>query len=453
MTGTDAAGSPAPRRALILAGGGMRVAWQAGVIRALAEAGLTFAHVDGTSGGVMNTAMMLSGLSPEEMGERWSSLDVSGFASPLPLREYLSGPTNLIAMGDADGVRAKVFPHLGIDVDKVRACTDYEGTFNVCNFTDKTCEAIPHTEVDEDLLVAGLSLALVMPPIFKNGQVYTDAVWIKDANLLEAVRRGADELWLVWCIGNSPYWGDGPLEQYVHMIEMSASGGLFAELEHITDAGWPVKLHVIKPDFPIPLDPEYFLGRISGSTLVAMGYRDARRYLATMPPQGLPLDKSVTKMNDLPLGVRFTERASSDEDGVQVELEVCVEIRDIDNFLADPAAGTDLVGWLRVDGVGRPLASGRFSVLPNGDVRYEAEGLVATKRLRDDPGFDLWTDFTSLDLRRPGEPNVLLRSGVGDVAKLVASIEPSGAHGLIDRGQVVTRLGKFLLKDLWTRFT
>ena len=36
-----------PKRSLILAGGGMRVAYQAGVIRALLEAGLTFAHADG----------------------------------------------------------------------------------------------------------------------------------------------------------------------------------------------------------------------------------------------------------------------------------------------------------------------------------------------------------------------------------------------------------------------
>ncbi len=43
-------------RSLVLAGGGMRVAWQAGVVKALHDAGLTFDHVDGTSGGIMTTA-------------------------------------------------------------------------------------------------------------------------------------------------------------------------------------------------------------------------------------------------------------------------------------------------------------------------------------------------------------------------------------------------------------
>ena len=41
------ADAPGPRRALILAGGGMRVSYQAGVLRALAEAGLHFLHGDG----------------------------------------------------------------------------------------------------------------------------------------------------------------------------------------------------------------------------------------------------------------------------------------------------------------------------------------------------------------------------------------------------------------------
>ena len=63
---STATGYTGPRRSLILAGGGMRVAYQAGVFKALGEFGLRFAHGDGTSGGTMNLAMMLSGLSPDD---------------------------------------------------------------------------------------------------------------------------------------------------------------------------------------------------------------------------------------------------------------------------------------------------------------------------------------------------------------------------------------------------
>lgn len=60
----------------------MRVAYHAGVLRALEEAGLRFSHVDGTSGGIINTAMVLSGLTPTEMCDRWRSLNVKDSISP-----------------------------------------------------------------------------------------------------------------------------------------------------------------------------------------------------------------------------------------------------------------------------------------------------------------------------------------------------------------------------------
>ncbi|MFB6437528.1 hypothetical protein ACFCVY_12215 [Streptomyces sp. NPDC056411] len=56
------------------------------------------------------------------------------------------------------------------------------------------------------------------------------------------------------------------------MIEMSANGALFAEL---VAASRPFALHVVKPAYPLPLDPEFFAGRVTADTLMEMGYRDA----------------------------------------------------------------------------------------------------------------------------------------------------------------------------------
>jgi hypothetical protein len=88
----------------------------------------------------------------------------------------------------------------------------------------------------------------------RDGHVWTDAVWVQGANIGEALHRGADEIWLVWCIGNTPYWGNGPLEQYVHTIEISANEPLFAEL---AAADREFVLHVVKPRYPLSLDPEF----------------------------------------------------------------------------------------------------------------------------------------------------------------------------------------------------
>jgi len=43
-------------------------------------------------------------------------------------------------------------------------------------------------------LVAGSSMPIFMPAVQKNGARYADPEWIKDANLGEAVSRGAEEI-------------------------------------------------------------------------------------------------------------------------------------------------------------------------------------------------------------------------------------------------------------------
>lgn len=310
-----------PRRSLILSGGGMRVGYQAGVVRALLESGLRFTHGDGTSGGSMNLAMLMSGQSAAEMCERWSTLKARRFISLLPVPRYLR-PLRLPALGSATGIRRSVFPHLGIDLPAIRAATGAVGTFNVCNFNRKTNEVVTNDELDVELLVAGMSLPLAMPPVRRGDTLYVDSAWIKDANLMEAVRRGADELWVVWVIGNPDEYRGGFFNQYVHMLELSANGGLFVELEQITElnsritAGetvlgrtTPVRLHLIKPEVALPLDPDLLLGRISPAALVAIGYADGVRYLRGLRADGLAFEPEVTKASPQRY-VRFEETMS-----------------------------------------------------------------------------------------------------------------------------------------------
>ncbi|MCP9488684.1 MAG: patatin-like phospholipase family protein [Solirubrobacteraceae bacterium MAG38_C4-C5] len=386
----DPADRDAPRRSLILAGGGMRVAWQAGVLCALEESGLAFAHADGTSGGTINLAMLLSGRAPREMSDRWRSLRVRDFASPLALREYLRAP-RLSGFAGADGIVDRVFPHLGIDVDAIRSARGIEGTFNVCNHAAKTNEAIGHREVDLDVLVAGISLPMAMPAVRRGGIPYVDAVWIKDANLMGAVKRGAEELWLLWCIGNTPAYRDGPFHQYVHMIEQSANGVLFEELDRIADlnaairAGHspygqrhPVIVHVVKPHHPIPLDPAFFLGRIDAATLVAMGYRDARRYLATMDgDRGVGLTPEATRMEEPGVRVFWRERYS----GPLGRIQLVAEVPDAAAFVAGPRREARLVGRVRARGVGDALLHDGRAALEAGALVYEGAFEVGGREL------------------------------------------------------------------------
>ena len=363
-----AASYQGPRRSLLLAGGGMRLAYQAGVLLALEEEGLCFAHADGTSGGIFNLGMLLSGLAPAAMCQRWSTLQVRDFVSYLPLRQYLH-PWRLPALASLAGLRDKVLPHLGTEPGRINQAVGMAGTFNVCNFSRKTAEAIPHQAVTLPHLLAGVSLPLLMPAVPIGPDWYTDSVWIKDANLGEAVRRGAEELWLVWAIGNSPTYRTGSFNQYVHMIEMSANGALFEELallqtlnERIRrgDSPYgqrqPVVLHVIRPRYPLPLDPELYFGRIDNATLVERGYADARQYLHERHPEGVALAPTCTQMLDqgTTLALRLSWRGAIEVGAgpPYTSLLLYLAVQDMAAFAAGDDGAVVLSG--RLEGPGHP---------------------------------------------------------------------------------------------------
>ena len=73
-----------PKRSLILAGGGLKVGFQAGVLQVwLDEAGLTFDHADGASGGCFNLAMYCQGFSGTQIADAWRNYDPF-----LPLAQF-----------------------------------------------------------------------------------------------------------------------------------------------------------------------------------------------------------------------------------------------------------------------------------------------------------------------------------------------------------------------------
>jgi predicted acylesterase/phospholipase RssA len=435
----------------------MRVAYQAGVVRALEEAGITFSHADGTSGGTINLAMLLSGNSPAEMCERWRTLNPREFVSFVPLRKYLR-PASLIAFGDADGLIRKVYPHLGIDVRRIRAARGIDGTFNVCNYTTKTNEAVPHTEMDIDLLVAAVSLPIFMPPVRRDGAVYTDSVWIKDANLSEALRRGSEEIWLVWCIGNTGVYRAGAFNEYVHMIELSANGGLGEELAHLrAAAGERVpRLHVIKPEYPLPLDPDFYLGRIDADALVAMGYRDATSYLEHRSDEGVAWAAEATRMRDPHPGAAFAERLTGwlRRDGApttEVSVRLRADVRDVDRFAADRTA--ELVGVVDSPALGRGLLARRGSFrLEDGRIVRELvldhEGRALTLTIRS--GGRSWSRLRRaqavLSDGGPGAEAGELRAGLFAAAVALLRLHATWTDTLRGRLRAHLRVAALLLR-------
>ena len=51
-------------------------------------------------------------------------------------------------------------------------------------------------------------------------------MYITDANVEEAIRRGADEIWAIWTVSTRDEWRDGFVEQYFQIIETVADAQL-----------------------------------------------------------------------------------------------------------------------------------------------------------------------------------------------------------------------------------
>ncbi|HEY2583671.1 MAG TPA: patatin-like phospholipase family protein [Mucilaginibacter sp.] len=390
-----------PARSLILAGGGVRLAYHAGVLIALEEAGLSFNHVDGTSGGIFGTAMLASGITPKETAVRWRNLNLDGFMSALPVKKYFR-PDDLPALGSADGIRKKIFPALGIDVKKINTNTTFDATFNVCNFSTKSVECIAGKDVNEDYLIAGMSLPIFMPAVKINNDWYTDAVWIKDANMIEAVKRGAEEVWLVWCIGNSRQYLNGSFNQYVHMIEISANGGVYAEIEWLRDTNTnrvqkglkPIDLHIIKPQYPLPLDPDFLFNKINADSLINMGYADAKQYLVNkMVFDSSEATFKSTAMETVPVSVHFRQQFNGkiNIEGTSsvVTINLSFFIREVEDQYffqlfssilinqGDPISGYDNI--IQVGGAGRLDTSFQFnfnSAIYSANIKMQMHSVV-----------------------------------------------------------------------------
>ena len=490
------------RRALVLPGGGMRVAWQAGAIQRLAEQGLDFSYGDGTSGGLMNLAALLSGIPPADLARRWRRLRPTDFISPLSLRGYLRFPY-LTAFGDFDGITRYIYPGLGIDIDRIRAATGITAQFNICDFATKSVVAIPSDQITTPQLLAGMSLPIFTPAVEYGGTTWTDAVWIKDSNLLASVAKGANELWVLWCIGDTPGWRRGALNQYVHMIEMSAIGALNAELARIAEwndaiaAGQtpfghtaPIRVHIIRPDLPIPLDPDYVAGRVTGNALVDQGYADASAYLARMTAEGSALDGTATRTPAPVRGVSFREtmagriamgetdpdRGGADRNAIALQLHATINIRDILGFVRDPQHRGGMAAHIYSPRLGsiRPATHSNFQLFSPTDTPnhvqmvYECGLLLDGKQhflsgrkdIRNGPPWRAWVETTTLRVHLHEGTDAtgtvvgagVLRLGLLDFIRLMLTLTALDSTGIWARTGAIWRFIRFFAGTLIDRY-
>jgi predicted acylesterase/phospholipase RssA len=362
-----------PKRALILAGGGLKVCYQAGVLQVwLDEAGLRFDHADGASGGCLNLMMYCQGMSGQQIADNWRTLDPF-----LPVDVNLSGVWPFgSSLFTNNSLRNRVLSFWKINWDTIRA-SSLLGTFNVFNFSKKQLEVILQSQMTADYLVASVSLPMWFPPVVIGGNTYFDAVYITDANLQEAVTRGADEIWAIWTVSRRDDWRDGFVNQYFQIIETVADTNFFTFWKRLEDNneriaagqpgefGRPIALNLIQAEVGV-----HYLINISRDRMaeaVNQGVEDARAWCRARniplkpgpvyPPPPKPNVSSVQFTEVMKGFVNPGDVAATKPDYVaaasrgeaadhSVTCRFNVTVPDIDGFVTSPQHAANLSGTI-----------------------------------------------------------------------------------------------------------
>ncbi len=487
------------RRSLILAGGGVKVAFQAGVLQVLLdEAGLTFDHADGVSGGTFNLAMYCQGMTGTQIADNWRNLPIALF-DDFNWEQFvkLYYAESVLKF---DRFREHIFPGWGLNWDKIRA-SQREATFNIYNFSRHELEVITPDRMTEDHLIACSTLPMWFSPVTIGESLYIDAVFMTDANIEEAIRRGADELWVIWTVSERSEWNAGFIANYFQIIETSANGHFRSIVRRIEasnaalaegkigEFGRHIELKILKAEVPL-----HYLINLSSDRVVEAVNRGVEYGRAWCKELGIPLVSISEPPLIDPTALSFTEEMKgfvtfdeTDYDrGFRQEsrnrkflmVHLTININGVHHFVTDPRHDAPIEGYIGCEALGGnlPVEKGTFNLfVDEGDPTrkkmlyrlyfYDSAGhpltLSGFKMIRDDKRFDILSDTTTLFTRilqghveaEDEEHAEVVASGIIsihflDFLKQLTTMHAEGPDP-VERVSTLVKFGQFFLGELW----
>lgn len=499
--------------ALVLAGGGHKVAFQAGALQVLLdevpELTNKFAIADGTSGGTFNLAMLCQGLSGSQIADNWRRFSPSKGISPA-WGQLLRGPW-ASGLFTFKRYRSTVFPAWGLTWPTIGGPA-LDATFNVYDFTHQRLRAVEARDMNENLLVAANSIPFWFPPVTDGGTTYVDAVYVTDANLEAAIEAGADDLFIIWTVSKKGIWRPGFLAQYFQTIEEAANGQLERLLKRIDanneairrcphprtgepgcgccgEFGRIIDRRVLQAEVPLHYIVNFSRDRMAAA--VELGVQRTRTWCEK---GGFVVNRPEEAQYETRPGLRFSETMKGrfafgadvrpqgvGEPGSEpITLHLAVRIDGIGHFVTDPHHVATVGGWVDAPSLGGrcEVDAGTLNLLPvdedPSDARMlysldlsdpvgHAFHLVGVKHLHNDRGWDFWKDSTTLEITlwsgrsddTDGEP-ARIGAGIARISPLgflrqVASLRTQ-ARSVPEGAEALLRFGQMFFGRLFDVF-
>lgn len=291
----------------VLAGGGMKGAFQAGVIDTLLRYGIMPDHVLGISVGSLNASLITRFTRRHNLGEamisEWWYKNVRKpsdlfeeyglFLQVLPaiLRRAFNG------LYGTKGLRRIIEQHLNVD-DLLRSPIALTvGAVDMVS--GKMKWATPSDEHFHDYLQASTSIPIIFPSIAIEGHSYVDGGVKTVAPLSPAIKQGAEEIYVILCHPSeqaAEYKPGNILIDTSRVIDLVTGAMIEKDVEFAEyvnkNLDYPgslaskagkrkIAIHIIRPE-------EELVGELDSFTpsdiqhMIKVGYRTAERYLAAL---------------------------------------------------------------------------------------------------------------------------------------------------------------------------
>ncbi len=487
--------APPRKRALILAGGGLKVAFQAGVLQVWldeVEEPLDFEVADGASGGVFNLAMWCQGMTGTQIADAWRHTQ--------PLKLMRINPLlwrSLLTFGRfRKNIVKKVWK---LDWGAVNAFPK-PATFNTYNFTKGEPRIFQASEMTEDRMIACVSLPAWFEPMKLDGDDYIDSVFCTDANLEAAIANGATELWVIWTVSTLGRWRYGPFHQYFQIVEAAAdsrfndvvrridrSNALHAANKPGAEFDWPIDVKLLQGD--VPIDYMLVFSARSLHEAVELGVKKARDWCEendiTLKPPVVPRpwDPSTLRFTETMSGTfafgvddPATGEADGKACGTRLRAHLTVHLDGVRNFLADPNHAGKLTGTLFSEALGGELQvdGGEVNLFPvdsdpglrkmiyRVDFRDGAGHpltLHGEKHISKADGFHPWKQTTTLFTRITRGPNdeavgagvihITMGTFLHQLFTFRAWGRPNTVRGMLAGLWYIVRFQAFFLAQVW----